>query len=91
MVPRRECATLGVQRDAGVTGEGGCCEVCWLAEMRSAGGMPIRATWQMGVDCAEKKKGVTEKFRNPFFGFGAGCRTRTRHLMITNQLLYQMS
>lgn len=23
--------------------------------------------------------------------FGAGCRTRTRHLMITNQLLYQMS
>ncbi len=22
---------------------------------------------------------------------GAGCRTRTRHLMITNQLLYQMS
>jgi hypothetical protein len=23
MVPRRECATLGAQRDAGVTGEGG--------------------------------------------------------------------
>jgi hypothetical protein len=22
---------------------------------------------------------------------GAGCRTRTRHLMITNQLLYLMS
>jgi len=25
------------------------------------------------------------------FLIGAGCRTRTRHLMITNQLLYQMS
>lgn len=25
------------------------------------------------------------------FGIGAGCRTRTRHLMITNQLLYLMS
>jgi hypothetical protein len=27
----------------------------------------------------------------PLVRFGAGCRTRTRHLMITNQLLYQMS
>lgn len=25
------------------------------------------------------------------FFIGAGCRTRTRYLMITNQLLYQMS
>ncbi len=31
------------------------------------------------------------KTSRPFVQFGAGCRTRTRHLMITNQLLYQMS
>jgi len=33
-----------------------------------------------------------EMIRNYWnMGLGAGCRTRTRHLMITNQLLYLMS
>lgn len=68
MVPRRECATLGVQRDAGVTGEGGCSEVGFVAALHRAEGIPNQ---RVVADCAEKKKGVTEKFRNPFFG---GCR-----------------
>ncbi|WP_175700549.1 hypothetical protein [Burkholderia ambifaria] len=45
-------------------------EVGWAAELQRAGGMPNQ---RVVADCAEKKKGVTEKFRNPFFGFGAAA------------------
>lgn len=36
-------------------------------------------------------KGLQRKSPQPLDFIGAGCRTRTRHLMITNQLLYLMS
>lgn len=65
-----------------------CVQRTWCESER---GRKASALSALLVIAPKKKKGVTEKFRNPFFGFGAGCRTRTRHLMITNQLLYQMS
>ncbi|WP_155638810.1 hypothetical protein [Burkholderia territorii] len=34
-------------------------------------------------------EGPGEKISRPFVQFGAGCRTRTRHLMIANFLLNQ--
>ncbi len=33
-------------------------------------------------------EGAGEKISQPFVQYGAGCRTRTRHLMITKQLKY---
>jgi hypothetical protein len=42
----------------------------------------------------EVEKGLRAKAGKPFFlllNSGADCRFRTGHLMITNQLLYQMS
>ena len=42
----------------------------------------------------EKKKGLPAEAGNPLIfllNSGADCRFRTGHLMITNQLLYQMS
>lgn len=38
-----------------------------------------------------KQTGRANIARPVDISLGAGCRTRTRHLMITNQLLYQMS
>ena len=43
---------------------------------------------------AKKEKGLQAQACNPFILLhisGAGCRNRTGHLMITSQLLYQMS
>ena len=44
--------------------------------------------WQCSMDL-QKTKGL--HFCKPFKNSGADCRFRTGHLMITNQLLYQMS
>jgi hypothetical protein len=64
--------------------------------------MELSTVDQIGVQMGYKpeelipnsKKGLHADARNPLFFLlysGAGCRFRTGHLMITNQLLYQMS
>jgi hypothetical protein len=51
---------------------------------------PLSKAWRTPNQLAstQRKSGFLSEAA---FAFGAGCRTRTRHLMITNQLLYQMS
>ena len=47
-------------------------------------------TYRVAMNLTIKKD--SEAFAvNPFGIFGAPCPTRTDHLLITNQLLYQMS
>ena len=68
----------------------------WAAEeiIGSMKCIKSRSTFTRCADWVENKKGLHAEAGKPLIlllNTGADCRFRTGHLMITNQLLYQMS